>query len=192
MKRQIETINQYVETPGQSRIVEVYYCIICNCLESKQYFYFIFHNTCIEELGNKNKLTVNSGSNYKSLQLQDSFLEFNKFKHLQQKLTKFSGVSGYLVFRKTATYKYSQNHLEKIVSVKCVKTGQSEVKVQRWRPKLDSKLLLYMILTKSYYFLLTLPSVCETGQQKVTCSMSTIQTLEKAGDTFKVLTKTIY
>ena len=49
-----------------------------------------------------------------------------------------------------------------------------------------------MILTKSYYFLLTLPSVCETGQQKVTCSMSTIQTLEKAGDTFKVLTKTIY
>ena len=105
LKRQIETINQYVETPGQSRIVEVYYCIICNCLESKQYFYFIFHNTCIEELGNKNKLTVNSGSNYKSLQLQDSFLEFNKFKHLQQKLTKFSGVSGYLVFRKTATYK---------------------------------------------------------------------------------------
>lgn len=38
---------------------------------NKQNFYFIFYNTCIEELGNKNKLVI-SGSNYKSLQLQDS------------------------------------------------------------------------------------------------------------------------
>ena len=43
-----------------------------------------------------------------------------------------------------------------------------------------------------YYFLVTLPSVCENGQQKFTCSMSTIETLEKTGDTFNVLIKTIY
>ena len=37
-----------------------------------------------------------------------------------------------------------------------------------------------------YYFLLTLPSVCEHCQQKFTCSMLTIETLEKGGDMFKV------
>ena len=43
-----------------------------------------------------------------------------------------------------------------------------------------------------YYFLLTLPSVWKNGLQKFTCSMSTTETLKKAGDTFKVPIKTIY
>ena len=71
-------------------------------------------------MGNKNKL-VNSGSNYKSLQLQDSLLEFSKCKHSQQKLTKFSAVSGQLVFTKSSGKDSPVTFFSKDISLQCAK-----------------------------------------------------------------------